>query len=304
MKICAVIVTYNRYNKLVKTLSAFDNQIIFPDKVFVVNNHSTDKTYSFLEKWAITNDKYTKEVINLRANLGGSGGFYAGLMEAVKQGYDWIWVSDDDAYPATDAFQQVHHYLRSNNSNQLAAICGMVFYEKGIDYSHRRNMYSEGLKVLDIQSTKEDYKKEEFEINVFSYVGTVLNREAIELMGYPKKDYFIWCDDTEHSLRLSKYGKIMCVPSIKIFHDIGVSTVYGLSWKDYYGERNKLEMYKSNFSKPIFMWQIMRSNLRVIKYLITGDFQKAKLLYAAISDFKKGKFGIHPIYKPGWKPKE
>lgn len=38
--------------------------------------------------------------------------------------------------------------------------------------------------------------------------------------GLVDKDRFIWCDDSEHSYRLSKYGKIACVPHYVILHDI------------------------------------------------------------------------------------
>lgn len=49
MKIAAVIVTYNRLDMLKEVLDAFDNQIKQPDYLIVVNNASTDNTWSYVK---------------------------------------------------------------------------------------------------------------------------------------------------------------------------------------------------------------------------------------------------------------
>lgn len=301
MRITAVIVTFNRLEKLKKTLLAFDSQIVFPDKVLVVDNHSTDSTNQFLNNWKSDSKNFEKEVITLPHNMGGSGGFHAGLEKCITDGAEWIWVSDDDAYPQKDAFKIARDFIAENNDG-ISAICGTVLYEGGIDYHHRRRMSYKGFSIYDISSNKDDYKMDSFELNVFSYAGTIINLNALKTVGTTLEDYFIWYDDTEHSLRLSKVGKIVCVPSIKVFHDIGKSVDYGLTWKKYYGERNSLDMYRRHFPKRVYFFVVIKSYLRVIKKFITGHKESAKLLKCAIKDSRSRKFGIHPIYKPGWKP--
>ena len=37
-------------------------------------------------------------------------------------------------------------------------------------------------------------------------------------IGLPEKDYFLWYDDSEYSLRLSAYGGICCVPEAVLDH--------------------------------------------------------------------------------------
>lgn len=302
MKICAVIVTYNRIDKLRKTLQAFDELTECPDKVYIVDNHSSDDTPNYLRQWLKESKKFDKEVIKLSENLGGSGGFYAGLEKALNDSFDWIWVSDDDAYPEKDVFKCMIEFIDKSEIDGISAICGTVMYEGGIDYYHRRNMYHRGLTLCDVPSNENDYKKECFEINIFSYVGTVINSNALKKVGLTLKDYFIWCDDTEHSLRLSQVGRIVCVPKMKVFHDIGINTDYGLTWKEYYGERNRLDMYKRHFPYWVYLSSIMKSKIRVIKKMMGGNKENAQLLNEAINDSINNRFGIHPIYKPGWKP--
>ena len=50
--VCVVIVTYNRLNKLKKTLDYYDKQQLSPSHIVVVNNASTDSTSQFLQEWS------------------------------------------------------------------------------------------------------------------------------------------------------------------------------------------------------------------------------------------------------------
>ena len=55
---------------------------------------------------------------------------------------------------------------------------------------------------------------------------------AIEIR---EKDYFIYYDDSEHSVRVRRAGPIYCVPASKILHPNAPPENHGpLKWKDYY----------------------------------------------------------------------
>lgn len=38
---------------------------------------------------------------------GGAAGFHEGMKRAYEEGYDWIWVMDDDALPHADALEKL-----------------------------------------------------------------------------------------------------------------------------------------------------------------------------------------------------
>lgn len=66
-----VIVTYNRLNKLKRTLSSYSSQKLLPKYILVVNNASTDGTDAFLSEWKLQNNQHdivAKYVINLSEN--------------------------------------------------------------------------------------------------------------------------------------------------------------------------------------------------------------------------------------------
>ena len=50
-KIAAVVVTYNRLEKLKKVLASLETQTRMPDQLVIVNNAATDGTDTFLEEY-------------------------------------------------------------------------------------------------------------------------------------------------------------------------------------------------------------------------------------------------------------
>ena len=112
MKIGVVLVTYNRLEKLKIAIKSYENQIVRPEYIMIVNNCSTDGTEQFLEEWQNEKTEIEKIVINLDKNTGGSGGFNEGLTNCLALDADWVWVADDDAYPKENAFAIAQNYIQ------------------------------------------------------------------------------------------------------------------------------------------------------------------------------------------------
>lgn len=304
MEIGVIIVTYNRLEKLKTTLRLFAEQSMLPSYVLVVNNASTDATGDFLHGWRQQDEGFGKFVITTTYNTGGSGGFYTGLESAEKMSAEWIWLSDDDAFPERDALAEASRFLRNYEGNQdeLSAICGQVINKGQIDLAHRKNMRRKGLNVVEEFLPEKEYEKPCFELNCFSYVGVIIHKKKLVDAGLTKKDYFLWWDDTEHSLRLSKVGKILCVPQIKIHHDVANGTGE-FTWKTYYGFRNMADMYKRHFPKICYEYFTFKLTCKTyVRDLLGKDKEENKAIRCSLRDCRNGRFGIHEVYKPGWKP--
>lgn len=297
MIICAVVVTYNRLDKLKKCLSSYSDQTRKPDKLIVVDNASNQETKDYLNQWKEFDDGYEKFVLTLDKNYGGSGGFYYGMKKADELGFDWLWIADDDAYLDHDCFELLEKEIHDNPN--LKAICSQVNNANGIDFAHRRLIKKGRLYPKEVDSDSESYTKNKFSINLFSFVGTALNKEVVEQCGFPRKDFFIWFDDTEYSYRVNEKFNIECFPLIKVFHDdIQKGVKNTISWKTYYGERNRLETFRLHFSKREFSWYLLRYKLAMIKSYFTNH----KLYMCkkdALYDFCRNRFGISDKYKPG-----
>ncbi len=105
----AVIVTFNRSGKLMTVLDALASQTMRPDIVLVVDNASTDDTADLVQARAQADP--TIRHLRLPKNVGGAGGFHAGIKAAYQMGAQYFWISDDDAYPQPDAIAALHDAL-------------------------------------------------------------------------------------------------------------------------------------------------------------------------------------------------
>ncbi len=296
MELAAVIVTYNRLEKLKKTLDAYDKQTRTVDKIIVVDNASKQDTKDYLNQWQSTPTKSQKIVVTLDSNLGGSGGFYYGMKKAQELGFDYLFIADDDAYPEVEAFEKIEKAI---NKYKVEALCTRVTDFKGISLAHRRMINKHSLKHKEKDCDISNYDKEYFEIGLFSFVGAILSKKVVDKCGLPNKDYFIWYDDTEYANRVNENFKILCIPSINVYHDCDESNGT-MSWKTYYGVRNSLDSTKKHYSKIHLLYEIFYLKLRILKKFFTNKAQY-RLLKTSYADYKHKKFGISEVYKPGTK---
>lgn len=298
MNIGVVIVTYNRLEKLKKALESFDNQIVKPKYIIVVNNKSTDNTKEYLEQWKKLEKEYKKYIIETEENLGGAGGFYTGLKKSLELDADWVYVSDDDAFPEKDVIEKAENFLNEyKDREELAAICTKILRNGKTDYFHRASIKKRLFSFKITNSKEEDYQKDFFEINLFTYVGTILNKEYLEKYGITRKDFFIFTDDWEHSYRLSKHGKILCIPSITVRHN--TENAKGEDWRIYYAKRNTLIWYKS-FGKRYFYYAYFDEKIRLIaKKILKYKIETHEPIRQALKDAKKGILWKSEKFMPG-----
>lgn len=298
-----VIVTFNRLEKLKKSLDCFMAQELMPKYILVVNNNSNDGTKEFLDYWKNDNNMALKKyVIHENENLGGSGGFHVGLEKAKELEADWVWVSDDDAYPQKDTIKKANDYIEKNGYERLLAVCATVYdMNNNIAYGHRKRVVNGILKITIKVIEPCEYERDSFKLNAFSYVGAIIRKKALLEYGTTKEDYFIWFDDTEHSIRISEHGDIVCVPSIKVNHENELGS-QAYDWREYYGLRNEMDMYKLHFPKRCYRYKALTRTIKCAVLYFKRDKQYYRLYKKALKDSINGRLGKDNYYKPGWKP--
>lgn len=294
-KIMILVVTYNRLEKLKKALSAYINQSYLPYKILIVDNCSTDGTRKYLSEWEEKTGSIEKKVICLERNCGGSGGFYEGMKAAKKEDFDWLWISDDDAYPDIDVLQQIKNYIEEYP--QYDVFCSSVITSDGIDCAHRKVIRDKN-NIFGIPVEKDAYALKHFDINIFSFVGTCISKRVLIQCGLPVRNFFIWFDDTEYSLRVNENFKMMCVTSIRVFHDTIIETEWRHSWKTYYGERNKFYMLEAHLKKKDLKKFILHYKLGMIKHFFT-DHEYYLNQKDGYNDYRKNIVGISIEHYPG-----
>lgn len=265
IKIAAIVVTYNRKEYLVECIDSLLNQTQKLDKIYIIDNASTDGTTEYLN----TKDILQKvEYIRLSKNMGGSGGFYYGLKKSYKI-YDWVWMMDDDTAPKNNALISLTNTSVFNKKNTAVLASTKVDLDENID-SPSCKFNVKNLKAYPIQDTKLDI----IPVDTTSFVGFMVNTKYVKKVGLPKKDFFIHCDDVEYSLRIRKRGgRIYWIRKSIIIHKIKHNKVKQTlpiesAWKNYYSTRNYFHISKEYNSKPFYYISILILLFRVIKSVI------------------------------------
>lgn len=205
-RVCAVVVTYNRSALLRECLDAVLAQT-HPIDVLVFDNASTDDTPDVLAEYA-----GRVRVTRLTKNSGGAGGFHAGMVQALMTDADWFWLMDDDTIARPDCVEQL---LAAADRCPLPVdvLASRVEWIDG-----RRHPMNSG--AVDARHDKAEAAAAAgcVAMRYASFVSVMVPRRAVLDHGLPLADYFIWGDDVEYTMRLTRQGLGLLVPQSVAVH--------------------------------------------------------------------------------------
>jgi len=339
VKLAAVVVTFNRKKLLLECLNALKNQTYPLDAIFIIDGPSTDGTPEALKEagyikelppstyeefsWETENIVYSPinnkpikvHYVRLYKDVGGSGGFYEGVKRAYEKGYDWIWLMDDDAEPKEDALEKLVRYTNLPNAVALAPTVMRPTGE--ISKPHRG--FISFRRIFPMMQTPLDeklyYSETPIPIDFVSFVGPLIKSDAIKIVGFPKKEFFIHHDDVEYSIRLRKVGRIYLIPNSVIIHKEGIKKkglikkeVFGKTlhlvpykklWKKYYGIRNLTYLGKKYSTNKLrfYLGLLKRWILSVGAIILLYD-HKFRRIWFVTSAYLDGLRGIFDNEKP------
>lgn len=271
-RVCAVVVTYNRKNLLQKCLLALQDQSRQPDCILIMDNASTDGTGIMIEEnFTVARGKF--EHINLGANLGGGGGFHHGTRKAYEDGFDWIWLMDDDCLATKTCLEIL-----------LAGV------------GSRKDIYSPIVLSLDDKKSvlwgiKASVNSGNHDVHTLPFNGFLVHRQTLEKIGFPDRRFYIYGDDTEYNQRAKVHGKRIVMITDSVIYHPNRNNTQGLKicemflnklWV-YYKIRNAIIIYRRYNYYSIN--QIIMFTAAFIFYLLT---LKKKYLSLWMKGFKDG----------------
>ena len=267
-KVTAVVVTYNRKELLAECLTAILNQSVRVQNIIVINNASTDGTELLFEPQGMF---YRNEIqcIHMETNTGGSGGFYEGMRIFMSEGVDWLWIMDDDTIPTTTCLEKLieaDDIIGKNKKTSFYASAifgpdGECMNVPNIDMSASANGYPYFYRYL---------ADGNISIKDATFVSLLIRKDAIEKCGLPCKDYFIWGDDGEYTLRLTHYygPAYMVGKSVAIHKRIGAKKLSMDSFQD----PNRIRMYhyyvRNNIINQLYYKKDRNGAITIAKKLI------------------------------------
>lgn len=298
--IAAVIVTYNRKELLARNISMLLKQTKPFDKIFVVDNCSTDGTATYLQQHFLHNWNHVICYIKTPSNIGGAGGFHMGMEAAFNAGADWIVLMDDDGYMADEHTLQ-HLYSVANPlycknfANRKLFINALVQQDDLLSFK-MGNKYTVSEAI---QSAKDGIL--EGEANPFN--GTMVSKELVAEIGYPNQSFFIKGDEVDYKQRtLDAHGYIATVVYARYIHprpEVQEKIVLGkrvpffveAPWKEYYTARNFTYMYKRKKWYKAILFELIFIKLLSIFSFRCQKIYTIRMLFKGVFDGWNGKLG-------------
>ncbi|QJW56694.1 hypothetical protein HL670_03591 [Serratia plymuthica] len=324
MDICVVIVTYGERAHLVKqVVDSCAGETV--KKIIIVDNGSGDDNKNKLASIANTYPQVV-DILTMASNTGSAGGFHAALEKAsAVNETDFILALDDDNKIELKDIHKLEEYWQQNvdksaedNTVLLALREDRLHYMQfiatrnddvllGAKNSFMGFHIANYLKKIFGNSTEKKVYPEKIVSPIAPYGGMFFHRSLLRRHGLPKKEMFLYCDDTEFSYRITKAGgEIIIIPDAKII-DLDQSWDSGarkkrfnspvLETKDdfrvHYSFRNRVFFERENLvtNKIVYYSNILiyLANLTV-KAVYHGKLSRVKFVIKSICDgLKMGK---------------
>jgi len=241
--VAVVVVTYNRAELLGPMLASLAALEPLPEAVIVVDNASTDHTQQVLA--AAANPGL--QVLTMTENLGGAGGFHHGVRAAYEQGYDRIWLMDDDVLPAPDCLT----VLMAQDEACLMAVredrAGGLVEKAATDFDLRRP-WSVKPKTASVETEygTRAAMPERVELQNVAFEGFLVRREVVDAIGLPDQAYFIFYDDVDFAVRARRAGyRIWAIRDAVLVRQLDFDQQHDLAgWKGYYMYRNLFAVHR------------------------------------------------------------
>jgi GT2 family glycosyltransferase len=238
--VAAVVVTFNRLDKLKSVIAALEAQTLPPATLLIIDNASTDGTGEYL---AGLQDDARIEVVTMATNTGGAGGFAEGMLRGYATGADHVWIMDDDCYPqpaALEALVRGFDEAVAELGPDVPFACSVVEFTDGSICEMNNPVPTWDWGRLMVKGQRNVM------VTACSFVSVLIPRWAIARYGLPYRDYFIWFDDREYTLRLTKVCPGVQVLDSVVIHDMGDNRGVNFAmvdakslWKFEYGVRNE-----------------------------------------------------------------
>lgn len=276
-RIVAVVVTYNRKELLAECISHLLEQTYCAFDIFIVDNHSTDGTADYIGNYL--NDDRVK-YYDTGANLGGAGGFQYGLKKAVEEGYEYIWLMDDDSMPSETALEKLVEADEQLDSHE-GFLSSKVIWTDG-------EICNMNIQRTSATKRVEDFSTPTVPIVVASFVSLFVPTSVIRDVGLPFKEFFIWTDDWEYTKRIAnKYPSYLINDSV-VVHKTASNTGSNIALdsedrlKRYeYAYRNEMYFYKREGFKGLcyYLMKIILHSYRVIIHAPNMKRERLKIIY-------------------------
>lgn len=282
-KVYFIIVTYNAMKWAERCFTSL-RQSSVPVHTIVIDNGSEDGTQEYVKTHFPEAD-----FIQSDTNLGFGKANNIGIEKAYKEGADFFYLMNQDAWLYEDSLKELLDVYNSYpNKNEIGIISPIhidgsekkldIFLDKYISYNCDKTRL---ISDLYFQTLKPSY-----ELDFINAAHWFIPRDTIEIVGGFNPFFFHYGEDNEYVNRVHFHKKkILLAPKSKVVHD-GKQSLQKVDYNKY--EDLRIETNIMNPNLPGSLQQEKKALLQsIVKNSLTGNFEKAKKHYKSYKNINK-----------------
>ncbi len=289
-----IVVNYNNLEDTSECLASLKRLDYRNLRITVVDNGSTDGSGGRLAE-----EFPEVDLVFSRENLGYAGGNNLGMTRALERGAELVWLLNNDAVAERESLSAL---VRAALEHPEAGILGSLVCSDrephepesfgGKRTRHRLRPRTRWPRAGEV--------RDPVETDFVTGASLMARAETIRQVGLLEPSFFLYYEDTDWCLRARRRGwKVLLVPSSRVLHKRGSTTLRDKPAMIYYVCRNSLLCCSRNF--PGWLPVLLPSCFRRFflnylgRYMIKG-FERTELECAlmglrGIADFLRGRFG-------------
>lgn len=277
-----ILINYNNYQVTLDCIRSILNSTYACD-IIVVDNSENEDDYKKLKA-------LDDQIIVLRpgSNVGFAAGNNLGLRTAIKHGYDYFVILNNDTVIDSSMIDELKKYCDDKT------ICLPVMYyyydKEKIWYAGGKiNKYKGSVQHINAIISNRPYRTEYVTGCCF-----MISRNALIRTGFFDEQYFMYCEDWDFSMKLiaNNYSALI-VPQARLWHKVGESSKKISGSVIYYNNRNRIKLIKKfrKYFSTVTLPYIYLSRIgKILRLLLKGD-RSAKYYFRGLVDGIKGKSG-------------
>lgn len=213
MNIYVIIVTFNGMQWIEKSIKSFLGSSI-PVKIIIIDNASTDGTLEYIKKEFL-------EVIVLEnnKNLGFGGANNIGMRYAIKNGADYVFLSNQDVYQKPSVIEELIKVHRSNSDFGILSPIHMNGNGDKLDKNFSNYINYNGTPFLFLDALQRE-TKDIYEVSFVNAAAWLIPVSTLNKIGGFDPLFFHYGEDDNYCQRLKYHNlKIGVAPNSFIHHD-------------------------------------------------------------------------------------
>ncbi|MGE6203805.1 glycosyltransferase family 2 protein [Guptibacillus hwajinpoensis] len=274
--VAIILLNWKSYEDTSECLMSLEKLDYDPFHVYIVDNLSGDGSYEKLIQ-TYENDGFSTNITFIQSggNLGFAGGNNKGIKQAYEDGYEYIWLLNNDTTVDELALRPLIDVIE--NDKQIGIVGSKIYFaDTGLLWFAGGEVNCYWGSTHHIGYKEKDHGQYD-EVKPVKYIvgcSLLFRRELIDSIGYLEEDYFLYYEDTDWNIRAARNGwKVIYVPQSIVYHKVSSasSSKEVAPFFAYYNIRNaylmilRNEGFLARFSAFLHvLWKVFEYHVRVI----------------------------------------